>query len=109
MIDGSVLANAPFKPAIDALRERPARRPVDRRFVYIDPSPGMKIHLAEGAEARTPGFFQTILGAISELPRKQSIRDNLAAIAARSRRRSAERRVGKELGSTVRSRLSPYP
>ncbi len=85
LIDGSVLANAPFRPAIDALAERPARRQVDRRFVYVDPSPGMKFRLA-GAADGPPGFFQTILGAISELPRKQPIRDNLEAIAARSRR-----------------------
>ena len=39
LIDGSVLNNAPFRPAIEALRERPARRQVDRRFVYIDPHP----------------------------------------------------------------------
>lgn len=84
LIDGSVLANAPFRPAIDALRERPARRQIDRRFVYIDPSPGMKFRLS--AHQGTPGFFQTILGALSELPRQQPIRDNLDTLADRSRR-----------------------
>ncbi|WP_203311025.1 patatin-like protein [Sphingomonas beigongshangi] len=84
LIDGSVLANAPFRPAIDALKERPARREIDRRFVYIDPSPGIKIRLGSGGG--DPGFFQTILGALSDLPRQQPIRDNLDAIAARSAR-----------------------
>ena len=42
LIDGSVLANAPFGPAVAALEKRPSRREVDRRFVYIDPKPGMK-------------------------------------------------------------------
>ncbi|MBY0519573.1 MAG: patatin-like protein [Sphingomonas sp.] len=84
LIDGSVLANAPFRPAIEALRERPARRQVDRRFVYIDPYPGGKFHM--GKRADVPGFFQTIIGAVSELPRQQPIRDNLEAIAERSQR-----------------------
>lgn len=84
LIDGSVLANAPFGPAIEALRERPARRPVDRRFLYVDPSPGARFGLGGPREA--PGFFQTILGSISELPRQQPIRDNLEAIAGRSAR-----------------------
>ncbi|WP_298091938.1 patatin-like protein [uncultured Sphingomonas sp.] len=84
LIDGSVLANAPFRPAIDALKQRPARREVDRRFVYIDPSPGTKFRL--GSSGAEPGFLQIILGAISELPRQQPIRDNLEAIAARSER-----------------------
>ncbi|MDP1026527.1 patatin-like protein [Sphingomonas sp. KR1UV-12] len=83
LIDGSVLANAPFRPAINALRDRPARRQVDRRFVYIDPSPGTKFRV--GGRGDTPGFFQTILGALSELPRQQPIRDNLDALATRSR------------------------
>jgi len=83
LIDGSVLANAPFRPAIDALKERPARREIDRRFVYVDPSPGVKLRLTRGAQ---PGFFQTILGALSDLPRQQPIRDNLEAIAERSAR-----------------------
>ena len=42
LVDGSVLANAPFKAAIEALRDRPARREVDRRFVFIDPKPGIR-------------------------------------------------------------------
>lgn len=85
LIDGSVLANAPFRPAIEALRERPARRQVDRRFVYIDPYPGAKLDFG-GKKGGVPGFFQTIIGAISELPRQQPIRDNLEAIAERSQR-----------------------
>ena len=85
LIDGSVLANAPFRPAIDALKARPARREVDRRFVYIDPSPGMKFRLGGGGGG-PPGFFQTILGSLSELPRQQPIRDSLEALAQRSER-----------------------
>jgi patatin-related protein len=84
LIDGSVLANAPFRPAIDALKERPARREIDRRFVYIDPKPGIRLRLSRGSEE--PGFFQTILGALSDLPRQQPIGDNLNALADRSAR-----------------------
>ncbi|WP_010217336.1 patatin-like protein [Sphingomonas sp. PAMC 26621] len=85
LIDGSVLNNAPFRPAIEALRERPAQRQVDRRFVYIDPHPRGSFGLS-ATGAATPGFFQTIIGAMSELPRQQPIRDNLDEIAERSRR-----------------------
>ncbi len=84
LIDGSVLANAPFRPALDALKDRPARRQIDRRIIYIDPSPGVKLTLNRGQG--TPGFFQTIVGAISDIPRQQPIRDNLEAIAERSAR-----------------------
>lgn len=85
LIDGSVLANAPFAPAMAALRERPARRQVDRRFVFLDPTPDMRFDFY-GPRQERPGFFSTIIGALSELPRKQPIRDNLETIAARSDR-----------------------
>jgi patatin-related protein len=84
LIDGSVLANAPFRPAIKALQNRPAHREVDRRFVYIDPKPGVRsVRLAAGGD-EAPGFFATIFGALSDIPREQPIRDNLEAIDQRS-------------------------
>ncbi|MDK2761759.1 MAG: patatin-like protein [Sphingopyxis sp.] len=93
LIDGSVLANAPFRPAIAALKQRPARREIDRRFVYIDPKPDFRAisfgkpgDPSPGAEARLPGFLPTILGALSEIPREQPIRENVEAIEAMSRR-----------------------
>ena len=94
LIDGSVLANAPFRPAISALQSRPARREVDRRFVYIDPKPGIRsVRINRGGETEVPGFFTTIFGALSDIPREQPIRDNLDAIAGRSDRIRRSRRI----------------
>jgi patatin-related protein len=85
LIDGAILANAPFHAAISALQNRPARREVDRRFVYLDPKPGMRSFKAgPSATPEMPGFFATIFGALSDIPREQPIRDNLEAIEARS-------------------------
>ncbi|WP_114950715.1 patatin-like protein [Sphingosinicella terrae] len=93
LIDGSVLANAPFGPAIQALDKRPARRDVDRRFVYVDPKPGMKSVRLTGSADEPPGFFATIFGAISDIPREQPIRDNLEAIEQLSSRIRRLRRI----------------
>ncbi|MBC2778213.1 patatin-like protein [Parasphingopyxis marina] len=93
LIDGSVLANAPFGPAVDALRDRPAHREVDRRFVYIDPKPGVRSIRMGSENDAVPGFFRTIFGALSDIPREQPIRDNLEAIEARSRRIRRLRRI----------------
>jgi patatin-related protein len=96
LIDGSVLANAPFALAIGALRNRPSRREIDRRFVYIDPKPGHRsIQLNKQGDAQQqpsdedaalPGFFRTIFGALSDIPREQPIRDNLEVIDRHSAR-----------------------
>ena len=101
LIDGSVLANAPFNQAIGALRNRPARREVDRRFVYIDPKPGRPSFRfgkrnADGstnAPRKPPGFFTTLLGATSNIPREQPIRDALEKITGRSDRIKRMRHV----------------
>ncbi|HVR91879.1 MAG TPA: patatin-like protein [Novosphingobium sp.] len=84
LIDGSVLVNAPFAEAMGVLRDRPAQREVDRRFVYIDPHPD-PVSLEERADPRPPGFFSVILGSLSAIPREQPVRDNLEQIAQRSR------------------------
>ena len=112
LIDGSVLANAPFAQAIEALKNRPAKRQVDRRFVYIDPRPDLdvaksdramqRLQAAQDAEDEAlPGFFSTIFGAISNIPREQPIRDSLNAIAGRSNRITQMRLITENLRGEV--------
>ena len=102
LIDGSVLANAPFNQAIEALRNRPARREVDRRFVYIDPKPGRPSfrfgkrggsNAKDGVRVKPPGFFSTIFGATSNIPREQPIRDSLEKLEGRTERVERMRQI----------------
>lgn len=91
LVDGAVLVNRPFAPAMAVLRDRPAQREVDRRFVYIDPSPVRQLptdHLQ-----RSVGFFSAIFGSLSSIPREQPIRDNLEALEAQSRERARLRMI----------------
>jgi patatin-related protein len=77
-IDGSVLNNKPFAEALDALRTRPAYRQVDRRLVYLDPDP---VQPSPPVSGRLPGFFATLKGALSDLPRNEPIADELESLA----------------------------
>ena len=92
LVDGSVLVNAPFGGAIDALRGRPAQREVDRRFVYIDPRPD-RFDTETTQEKRPVGFFSAIFGSLSTIPREQPIRDNLEVLDQQSRDARALRRM----------------
>jgi patatin-related protein len=76
-IDGSVLNNKPFAEAIEAIKGRPAYRQVDRRLVYIDPNPRSPPAPPSG---RLPGFFKTIAGALSEIPRNEPIHNEIAYV-----------------------------
>src|SRR4029077_10774556 len=73
-IDGSVLNNRPFREAIAAIHGRPAYRQVDRRLVYIDPDP---TPLGATSAQNVPGFFSTLRGAMSDIPRTQPVTDEL--------------------------------
>jgi patatin-related protein len=105
LIDGSVLHNAPFGPAVAALEKRPSRREVDRRFIYIDPKPGMKSVRFGGGDAEAPGFFATIFGALSDIPREQPIRDNLEAIDRMSARIRRLRRITESIRPEVEAAI----
>jgi patatin-related protein len=76
-IDGSVLNNRPFHEAIAAIHGRPAYRQVDRRLVYIDPDPAPAVSVVRQG---VPGFFATLKGAMSDIPRNQPVTDELGWI-----------------------------
>ena len=78
-IDGSVLNNRPFHEAIAAIHGRPAYRQVDRRLVYIDPDPASA---AAPVRREVPGFFATLKGAMSDIPRNQPVTDELSWVFA---------------------------
>jgi patatin-related protein len=78
-IDGSVLNNRPFHEAIAAIHGRPAYRQVDRRLVYIDPDPASS---AAPVRREAPGFFATLKGAMSDIPRNQPVTDELGWVFA---------------------------
>lgn len=83
LIDGSVLVNAPFAEAMGVLRDRPAQREIDRRFVYIDPKPD-EVGGMHRDDPKPPGWFSVIFGSLSSIPREQPVRDNLEVLARRS-------------------------
>jgi len=98
LIDGAVLIKAPFGAALAGLYGRPARREVDRRFVYLDPHPaGAGAGRGPGARTREIGFFGAIFGSLSTIPREQPIRDDLDRIEQQSRDAARLKRIVMEL------------
>lgn len=79
LIDGSVLVNKPFGAALEALDARSSQREVDRRFVYIEPRPDRR-HIHDPDPTEEIGWFGTIFGSLSTIPREQPIRDDLERI-----------------------------
>lgn len=79
LLDGSVLDNKPITAAVHDIREHRAFREVDRRLIFIDPHADP--HTGDDADAGSPGWFETLRGALSDLPRQQPVHHELAEIA----------------------------
>lgn len=82
-IDGGVVNNKPFSNAIKAILNRPAQRQVDRRLLFIDPNPQTDVPPSPGSP---PGFFQTLIGALSTIPRNEPVHDDIDTVLTLNRR-----------------------
>ena len=78
LVDGSILDNKPITATLEAIRAHGAFREVDRRLVYIDPHSQMD---KPAASSSVPGFFATLRGALSDLPRTDPTYKELADVS----------------------------
>jgi patatin-related protein len=76
-IDGGVLANYPFRPAIEAIVGRRSEAEVVRRLIYLQPDPGGEIANPEG---KTPTLFGTVWAGLSTIAGSQPILDELVYV-----------------------------
>jgi patatin-related protein len=112
-IDGSVLMNKPISLALRAIQSHVAHRETDRRLVFLEPSPD----IADEQERSMPGFFTTLKGAVSDIPRNQPIRDDLEWIAQFNEQVRLQRQVIdsirpqviRTIGETLGDQLSVPP
>jgi patatin-related protein len=99
--DGGYLDNKPFTWATSTLDRRRAELPVDRKLIYVEPDPGVADVLLktpgqpfpvarpvdEQIKIRPkPDPLANVRAAVLELPRKETIRDDLQELLLRNRR-----------------------
>jgi patatin-related protein len=82
-VDGGVLDNKPFGPAIESIRERAADVEVDRRLLYLEPDPADEHQPTQRA---APGTLAAAIGGLTGLPRAEPILDDLVEIGALNER-----------------------
>ena len=81
--DGGYLDNKPFSYATEALMNRNADVPVDRKLIYIEPSPE---HPEDDTETdEKPDAIQNTMAALLTLPRYETIREDLERVKERNR------------------------
>jgi patatin-related protein len=92
VVDGGLLDNAPFRPALEAIRRAPASGPVQRVLCYVTPyatSPEER-----PASVTDPPALGAVLGSAFNLPRDLTLTETLEDVAdykERVRNRRASR------------------
>ncbi|HEV7571956.1 MAG TPA: patatin-like protein [Thermoanaerobaculia bacterium] len=79
-VDGGVLDNHPFGPAIAEILRRPQDQEVRRFLLYLQPDPG-KPPTAH-PKGRPPGLLNTVMAGLSGIPSQQPILNELNDVAA---------------------------
>jgi patatin-related protein len=81
--DGGYLDNKPFSYATETLMNRNADVPVDRKLIYIEPSPE---HPEDDVDReQKPDAIENVMSALLTLPRYETIREDLERVKERNR------------------------
>lgn len=87
--DGGYLDNKPFSYVCDTLSKRFASVPIERKLIYVEPSPE-HIDPDDPAQqpdpSKKPDPLQNSLAALTSIPQYETIREDLQAILTRNRR-----------------------
>lgn len=84
-VDGGTLDNKPFSFVIDALPQRHADTFVDRKLLYVEPSPEHLKQMRAQKEMPRPRIAQNVYAGLSTLPRYESIVEDLTRLLERNR------------------------
>jgi patatin-related protein len=79
-VDGGILDNRPFGHAIAAIKRRPADSEVRRKLLYLEPDPGGR-GPKPAAGAKAPRPVATVLAAVSGIPRKEPLLDDIQSVS----------------------------
>lgn len=93
VIDGGVLVNKPIEPALKAIFAQRANREVRRVLFYVVPDPGADVAREGDAADEPPNTAQVVLASLTELPRVESVSDELAYIREHNRQVEKHRRT----------------
>jgi len=109
--DGGYLDNKPFSYAAEVLRERPADHPIQRKLLYVEPSP--EHPELDPLQTETPDAFENLRMAAMTIPRQETIREDLERLLERNRRieyvKRAMRYVGRDFHLPQIDRAKPDP
>jgi len=92
-VDGGVLMNKPVGPALEAIFDAPADRPVRRVLAYVVPDTGGATWGEAEDPAKPPSLQQVLLRTLLEIPQVQSVSADFARVTDHNREVAARRKL----------------
>ncbi|MCA6215660.1 patatin-like protein [Ideonella sp. B7] len=83
--DGGYLDNKPFSYAVEALSWRLSALPMERKLLYVEPTPEHPERERQVFDAK-PDALQNAVDALARIPQYETIREDLEAVLKRNRR-----------------------
>lgn len=84
--DGGYLDNKPFTYVVDALSQRFSSVPLERKLVFVEPSPERIDPHRVPDKDQVPDALENSIAALSTIPRYETIREDLQSVLQRNRR-----------------------
>ena len=84
-VDGGYLDNKPFGYAIEALAQKQSNVLVDRKLIYVEPEPDADDIIERATKTEPPGALTNTLSALTDMPRYETIREDLQQVLQRNR------------------------
>ncbi|HEX8567651.1 MAG TPA: patatin-like protein [Pyrinomonadaceae bacterium] len=84
-VDGGYLDNKPFGYAIGALAAKQSDVLIERKLIYVEPEPDMDDYLERAVNTKPPSAIENTLAALTEMPRYETIREDLEQVLQRNR------------------------
>ncbi len=110
VVDGGVLDNSPLESAIDAVFRQRAEGEVRRVMGYIVPDPGRIPDPPPQEREHIPAMLNTALDALVNLPRVESVSEQLRAVSqhnqAVSRKRDSRLLIARSLDWTMATHVA---
>jgi patatin-related protein len=85
--DGGYLDNKPFSYVVNQLAERSADLPIERKLIYVEPSPEVvPANAGPGTPPPpAPNAIENALAALTSIPQYETIREDLESVLHRNR------------------------
>ena len=84
--DGGYLDNKPFSYVVEALSKRFSSVPLERKLLYIEPSPERLDPHERPDPNNPPDALSNAIAALTSIPQYETIREDLQAVLQRNRR-----------------------